>query len=121
MEKKNRFYWKFFLGLTAGAAAGLYLNSDRGRRMRQETGERLTRWGADVSGKAREEMTKLSKRASQAINHSKEYADKTSENLKEKITRFSKAAEEMVDRTEHAYEKAADWAAEKLDPNINGK
>ena len=116
-ENRGRSVWRFWLGLAAGVAAGLYLNSNEGRRLRKEYGERLNHWSKDISDRAQDEFTNFSGKASEAIEKSKTYADETRNTLKEKVGQFSKAAEEAIDRTEENYEKAADWANAKLKKN----
>ena len=44
-------FW-FILGAVAGIAAGYYLNSDKGRRMRRDAGDQLARYGSAISEKA---------------------------------------------------------------------
>lgn len=114
MKDERRSTWKFWAGLAAGVVAGMYLNSDQGRKMRKDTGEQLNRWGQDFSDRARDEFDHLSKRAGEAIENSKDYADKAKNNLKENIGKLSHSAEDFLDKTKEGYEKAANWATSKV-------
>lgn len=118
-EGKNRSAWKFWAGLFAGVAAGMYLNSRQGRRFRQESSEKINTWSRDVSDRARNELDQFSEKATDAIQKSKGYADQTRNTLKENIEKASRTAEDWVDKTEENYERAADWANEKLKKNGN--
>lgn len=120
-NNRGRSIWRFWFGLAAGVAAGMYLNSDEGRKLRKEYNERLSNWGQDISKRARDEFGNFSEKASEAIEKSKTYADETRNNLKGKVEKFSKAAEEAIDKTEENYEKAADWANTKLKKNESKK
>ncbi len=120
-EGNNRSTWKFWAGLFAGIAAGLYLNSNQGRRLRQESNKKLNTWSQDVSDRTRNELDQFSEKATDAIENSKEYADQARNSLKENIEKASRTAEEWVDKTEQNYERAADWANEKLKKNGDKK
>lgn len=112
-ENKNS-GWKFWAGLAAGIAAGVYLNSDQGRRLRKETAERVDQWRKDINERARVRLSELAAKASDSLQKSKVTADRTRTNLKDKIEKVSTTAEGLIDRTEERYEKAADWATAKL-------
>lgn len=116
-NNRGRSIWRFWFGLAAGVAAGLYLNSNEGRKLRKDYNERLNNWGNDMSERARNEFGTFSEKASEAIEKSKDYADETRNNLKVKVEKLSKAAEEAIDKTEENYEKAVDWANTKLKKN----
>lgn len=113
--------WKFWTGLFAGIAAGLYLNSNHGRTVRKNTEAQLERMSADITERTRRELESLSQKTTEALETSKGKADKTGKDLKESIHKLAKAAEEAVDKTETSYEKAADWAVEKLKKNNLGE
>ena len=72
----------FILGLAAGATAGYYLNSDRGRKMRKESADTLDKWkqnaveGAEKAlEKSREYAHELASAASSATNNARNKAE----------------------------------------------
>lgn len=113
--------WKFWFGLFAGIAAGMYLNSDHGRRFRKESSERLNQLSKELNEKALTEVDKFSGIASESIEKSKDYAGKAKTTLKEKVEKASHVVEDLIDRTDENYEKAADWAVSKLTNASKGK
>ncbi len=121
MANSNNGGWKFWFGLFTGVAAGLYLNSSHGKRVRNETEAKINKFSEDISEKTKKEVNQLSHKTTEALEKSKDKADKTRKDLKKGIHKLAKAAEEAVDKTEESYEKAADWAAEKLTGNKSNK
>jgi ElaB/YqjD/DUF883 family membrane-anchored ribosome-binding protein len=114
MKENRNSGWKFWLGLAAGVAAGFYLNSEEGRRIRREATDRAGRLSRDLNDRARTEFGTLSVKAGDVLQRSKSVADRARTNLKQKIGQFSSVAEDVLDRTEESIEKVADWAVNKL-------
>jgi hypothetical protein len=114
MRENSNSGWKFWFGLACGIAAGYYLNTEKGRQLRRDTSERVNQWSQDVSERARTGYENFSTKAGEALERSKNYADRTRSTLKDKIHQAANAVENLVDRTEEGYERAADWAANKL-------
>jgi gas vesicle protein len=81
-NRSNRRGLYFILGLAAGAAAGWYLNSDRGRKVRRESAEAIGEWSE-----------KAAENAQQFVDKSKSYA----EDLASKFQRNAQDAQEMAE------------------------
>ena len=85
-QKKSRRGLFFILGIAAGAAAGYYLNSDRGRRVRKDSIDTLGKWKDNaVSG------------AERALEQSRAYAHELA-NAASSVTNNAKSsAEEFIE------------------------
>jgi len=55
----------FFGGLTAGVAAGLYLNSEHGRKMRDDAAEKISDLESKIEDKVKEAYEAAKNRAEQ--------------------------------------------------------
>ena len=82
VNKSNRRGLYFILGLAAGAAAGWYLNSDRGRKIRRESAETIGEWSE-----------KAAENAQEFVEKSKSYA----EDIATRFQRTAHDAEEMAE------------------------
>ena len=82
VKRSNRRGLFFALGLAAGAVAGWYLNSDRGRKIRRESADAITDWSE-----------KAAENAQHFVEKSKHYA----EDLAHKFRSVPKNAEEMAE------------------------
>ncbi len=98
MEKRRRNGLLFLLGVAVGAAAGYYANSDEGRKVRRETGDRLNEFGNEMSTSAKEQMNQLSENMNRAVGRSRHYVDDVSATLKNRINSLAKASEEKTNR-----------------------
>lgn len=96
-ERKNNNSLLLLFGMAAGAAAGLYLNSDKGRAMRRRTGEQLNRWGEDWNDRARNGMSQLSSTVSSAVDRSKEYLEDVGDNVRSRLDNIYQKTESMTE------------------------
>lgn len=86
------------LGVAVGAAAGYYANSDEGRKVRRETGDRLNEFGNEMSDSAKAQMDQLSENMNRAVGRSRHYVDDVSATLKNRINTLAKASENRTNR-----------------------
>ncbi len=98
MEKRRRNGLLFLLGVAVGAAAGYYANSDEGRQVRRETGDKLNEFGNEMSTSAKEQMDQLSQNMNRAVDRSKHYVDDVGSTLKSRINTLAKASEERTNQ-----------------------
>lgn len=96
-ERKNNNGLLLLLGMAAGAAAGFYLNSDKGRTMRRKTGEQINRWGDDWSDRARNGMSQLSSTVNSAVDRSKEYLEDVGDNVRSRLDNIYQKTESMTE------------------------
>jgi gas vesicle protein len=82
VKRSDRKGLYFLLGIAAGAAAGWYLNSDRGRKVRHESAQAIGEWSE-----------KAAENAQHIVEKSKNYA----EDLAHKFQAKAKSTEEMAE------------------------
>lgn len=61
----------FFGGLAAGIAAGFYLNSDHGRKLRNETAEKISELEKKIEDKVKEAFEAAKHKAEELTNAAK--------------------------------------------------
>ena len=117
MKDRTRERVALGLGLLAGAAIGLFLNSDKGRKVRQDAGEKMN----EMSEKAREEFNylseearkragKLSDEVSHAVDRSRDFVTSTGETIKGKAQWLKGATEEKLDVVNKDFKAGVDFA-----------
>lgn len=82
VKRSDRKGLYFVLGLAAGAVAGWYLNSDKGRKVRHESAQAIGEWSE-----------KAAENAQHIVEKSKHYA----EDLASKFHATAKTTEEMAE------------------------
>ncbi|MEL6943308.1 MAG: YtxH domain-containing protein, partial [Bacteroidota bacterium] len=75
----------FWLGLAVGTAAGLWLNSDRGRKFQQETTEKAKHYGSQIRENGQQQIEQLSSNVNRWIEQGQAYANDLQTVLKETI------------------------------------
>ncbi len=113
-NNKSNSNWKLILGLAAGAAAGWWLNSDKGRKWRRDTSEAMSETGTKLNEQARVQLEAAQESLEQTIDKSREYLDSMSQTVKSKIDEFKSTAKGKVEEVESAYEKGTRKAKAKL-------
>lgn len=61
----------FFGGVAAGVAAGFYLNSDHGRKMREEAADKMSDLEATIEDKVKEAFEAAKSKAQELTNAAK--------------------------------------------------
>ncbi|MCO6476634.1 MAG: YtxH domain-containing protein [Phaeodactylibacter sp.] len=121
MKDRTRERVALGLGLLAGAAIGLFLNSDKGRKIRNDAGERVN----ELSEKAREEFNhlsdeararaeRLSKDVNQAVDRSREFVSSASESIKGRAQWLKGATEEKLDVVNKDFKAGVDYALKNI-------
>ncbi len=113
-NNKSNSNWKIILGLAAGAAAGWWLNSDKGRKWRKDTSEAMSETGTKLNEQAKVQLENAQASLEQTIEKSREYLDSMSTAVREKMDEFKSTAKEKVEEVENAYEKGVSKAKAKL-------
>lgn len=121
MKDRTRERVALGLGLLAGAAIGLFLNSDKGRKIRKDASEKV----GELSDKAREEFDHLSEEArnkakkisedvAQAVDRGKEFVTHTGETIREKAMWLKGTTEEKLDVVEKDFKAGVDYAIRNI-------
>lgn len=111
-KKKNRI--AIALGVITGAAAGWWLNSERGRKFRQDTADKAVDVSKQIGDSAKEQLSNLSDNLTDMAGQSKETVAKASERIKDGVNQLANQATTQVENGEDAFKKGADQAKSKL-------
>lgn len=114
MENKRKNRLAVALGVVAGAAAGWWLNSDRGRKFRKDTAEKAVEVGNQVGDTAREQISNVSENLKNLAGQGKETIAKAGDAIKNGISNLASSASDQVDSGENALKNGADKAKNKL-------
>jgi gas vesicle protein len=114
------------IGIIAGSALGLYLNSDKGRKARKIASNKINEFGDKASAIARERADQISKLAqekahqfSEGVAHtvesSRKWVDDVSDRIVARMTHVEEEAEELVEETESHIESGMSKARQNID------
>ncbi|PHI19355.1 hypothetical protein CEQ90_13440 [Lewinellaceae bacterium SD302] len=101
-RKKSNSGWALGLGLLAGAAIGYYLNSNEGRRMRNNIQSEFNDYGNQIGGIA----TEAGRLASNYANEARFKSQQLANNARNK-------ASELADSTRQSINSGKDWVTTK--------
>ena len=99
MEERRKKELLFLLGVAMGAAAGYYINSENGRRVRRQATASINDFGVEVKTKAKDQFGHLSHDVSEVVEQGKEY-------INDLRTRMGKAGSETAKMTKRELDKA---------------
>lgn len=114
------------IGLIAGGALGLYLNSDKGRKVRKDVSNRVNEFGDKASAIAREKADQISEMARQKANQftdgvahtvdrSRQWVDEVSGRIVDRMTHVEEEAEELVEEAESRIKSGIGKARSKIE------
>ena len=96
--------WALLLGLVAGGAAGYFLASESGRKVRQDASKKLNEVGNELTASLRDQIDKASTRIEDALAKAKNYAGEASSSFQEGMekakAKVNQKAEEIKDATQ---------------------
>lgn len=114
MAQKRKSGILFLLGAAVGAAAGYYLNSESGRKLRTETSEKAGELALKAEGKAKEGLDQFKTGFSEAVDKSKEVLAEAKSTVKETVNRLESKSEHVLDSAENAYRRGVNEARSKI-------
>jgi len=114
------------IGIIAGSALGLYLNSDKGRKARKVASNKINEFGDKASVMARENAERISKIANEkahqftdgvahTVDRSRKWVDDVSGRIVERMAHNEEEAEEVVEETESPVKSGMSKARRKID------
>ena len=89
----------FLVGIAAGAAAGYYLSTEEGRRLRSRLGEHATTYGSQANALARDGSQRANENLRTAIRQGREYVNDLSATVKTRVDDLSATAKTRLDET----------------------
>ena len=105
----------FIVGIAAGAAAGYYLSTEEGRRMRSKLSERTQELTSDASVYARETSTKVQENVNAAVDQSRVYVNDLSETVKSRVEDLTESAKAKAKTTSNSFQDGINRGRAKLD------
>jgi len=105
----------FLVGIAAGAAAGYYLSTEEGRRMREKLSERTGEFTDEATRYAKEQSEKVNHNLSEAMEQGRHYVNDLSETVKHKVDEYGTVAREKIDQTSNAFQEGVSRGKTKLD------
>ena len=105
----------FLLGVAAGAAAGYYLSTEEGRRMRERLAERSSAWAEEAQNYAKQTSERVNSSINTAMEQGRSYVDDLSKEVRTRVDQFSTQAREQVDRTQSAFQEGVARGKAKID------
>ena len=119
MSNSNNSNWKLAFGLLAGAAAVISLNSDKGRRVRQEFQEQAV----DYKNQTTDYLQRQAENVGQYYEQGKQALASTVENVKQSISSTTEmvadAAHDQVATTESKVQKGISRAKRKVQNSVS--
>ena len=114
MAQKKKSGILFLLGAAVGAAAGYYLNSESGRKLRTETSIKAGELAEKAELKTKEGLNQFKTGFDSAVEKSKEVLTEATGSVKEKLAQLEKKSEHALDTAENAYRRGADEARSRI-------
>ena len=105
----------FLVGIAAGAAAGYYLSTEEGRRMRERLGDRTQHFTDEASTYARQTSERVNENLQSALAQSREKVNEFTETVKHRVDELSATAKSSVDRTANSFQEGIERGKAKLD------
>lgn len=103
MSNQSNQNWKIGLGVLAGAAFGFWLNSDQGRRARNQVQDSAQEYGEQAVDYVNKQASAISENANQYIQQGKATAANVADTVKKTLT---SSVDEVADTTTNAVEGA---------------
>ena len=110
MAQKRKSGILFLLGAAVGAAAGYYLNSESGKKLRAETSQKANQLAEKAETKTKEGLNQFKSGFDSAIEKSKDVLAEATETVKHRLTRMENKTEDVLDKAESAYRRGAEDA-----------
>lgn len=114
MAQKKKSGILFLLGAAVGAAAGYYLNSESGRKLRTETSNKANELAEKAETRTKEGLSQFKTGFDSAVEKSKEVISDASESVKDRLAQFEGKSEKVLDKAENAYRKGAEEARSRI-------
>lgn len=110
MAQKRKSGILFLLGAAVGAAAGYYLNTESGKKLRADTSQKANELAEKAEAKTKEGLEQFKSGFDSAIEKSKDVIADASGVVKNKLSRLENKSESVLDTAENAYRRGAEEA-----------
>src|SRR5690606_40430897 len=97
MAQKRKSGILFLLGAAVGAAAGYYLNTESGKKLRADTSQKANELAEKAEARTKEGLNQFKSGFDSAIEKSKDVIADASGAVKQKLSRLENKSENMLD------------------------
>lgn len=108
----------FLFGMAAGVTAGLYLNSEEGKKTRRQAGDQINEFGKDLENKAKDQYEHLSSNVNEYVDRGKHYVDDVSSSVKESVNKVANRSGSILGKSKNRYGENVEKAKRKIRKRI---
>lgn len=114
MNDNNKGFIALAIGLFAGAAAGYYLATDDGKKLRKQAKRQFESLDNQVRSTLKEQTEVLSKKINEISNSAKTAVNDATLTAKSKLASFKNGAEDVVEDAESSFQQGINSARNKM-------
>lgn len=114
MAQKKNSGILFLLGAAIGAAAGYYLNSESGRKLRNDAAQKAGELAEEAESKAKEGVSQFKSGFNSAVEKSKDVFSEATDSFKSRLKQFENKSGETMEKVESAYQRGVDEARARI-------
>jgi len=114
MNNDNKTFMGLALGLFAGAAAGYYLASDDGKKMRKQAKKQAKKLEAQAKVALKEQSEVLTAKFNEVSDTAKTFVNDATQNAKTKYAEYKNEANDVVEEAEGSFQKGINSAKAKI-------
>lgn len=108
-------FFTFLVGIAAGAAAGYYLSTEEGRRMRERLGDKSRTLSNDAATFAKDTSAKVNDNLQTALEQSRTAVNDLTATVKTRIDDYSTNVRQQVDKTSTSFQEGIERGRAKLE------
>ena len=119
MDNDNKGFIGLTIGLFAGAAAGYYLASEDGKKMRKQVKKQVKQLEEQAKVALKEQSEVLTNKFNEVSNTAKSFVNHATEAAKVKLANYNHEAEDMVEEVEDSFQQGISSAKAKMQAKAN--
>ena len=114
MSNRNRNLAGLAFGVIAGAAAGYYLASEDGKKLRQDVSNNFRKMETDLKNTIQNQSQTISNKFGEFTESAKSFVNDTASTVQNKISSYQNSAEDVVEEAESDFQRGINRANNKL-------
>lgn len=114
MNNDNKTFLGLALGLFAGAAAGYYLASDDGKKMRKQAKKQAKKLEEQARLALKEQSEVLTAKFNEVSSEAKAFVNEATETAKARLASYKSDASDVVEEAEGSFQKGIKAAKAKM-------
>jgi len=113
-DQKSNNGWKVGLGLLAGAAVGYWLNSEQGKKVRQQAAEQTNNYSQKAAEFTKEKTAVAQSKLDRAIDRAQDLLHELTTYAKETVAHTADTVETNLEKAESSLEKGIQKAKNRI-------